>query len=85
MEIEKKWNLTKLLALPILVFVVMQYQIDKVEDEHAQQYYQSLIQEVQGQMYRLEQDMHIEFQDMRKETEQIFYELDKVREIGHES
>tara|TARA_R110000744_G_scaffold35406_1_gene82056 strand:- start:26 stop:226 length:201 start_codon:yes stop_codon:yes gene_type:complete len=57
MEVEKKWNLTKLLALPILVFVVMQYQMDKIKDEHDKQYYHTLIQDVQEQMYRLEQDI----------------------------
>lgn len=71
MNSEKKWNTVKLLLLPTIVFLVMQYQIDNIKEEHAQIYYHERIQDVQAEIYRLEKDMHIEAESIRKELYRI--------------
>ena len=80
METERKYNsMLKFILLPIIVFLVMQYQIDAMKAEHSQIYYQEQLKQVHQQVYRLEQDIHIEFQRIREETQHIFHEIDTVQ------
>jgi len=75
METERKYNMVKLLVLPVIVFLVMQYQIDTIKAEQAATYYHERIQDVQDEIYRLEKDVYIGFQDIRRELSEHRDEL----------
>jgi hypothetical protein len=75
MNSEKKWNTVKILLLPVIVFLLMQYQIDNIKDEHAAQYYHERIQDVQGEIYQLELKMIEQAQSFRKELGRISFEI----------
>jgi hypothetical protein len=75
METEKKWSMTKLLLLPVIVFLVMQYQVDSIKAEHTAQYYHERIQDVQGDIYQLELKMVEQSQIFRKELDRISFEI----------
>ena len=66
METEKKWSMTKLLLLPVIVFLVMQYQIDELKAEQSAMYYHSALEGLQRDIYDLEKQMYIEFQKIEK-------------------
>ena len=69
METEKKWSMTKLLLLPVIVFLVMQYQIDELKAEQSAIYYHSALEGLQRDIYDLEKQMYqmyIEFQKIEK-------------------
>jgi len=67
MDVEKKWSWTKLLVLPIIVFLVMQYQIDQLKAEQAAMHYHNALEGIQRDIYDLEKQMYIEFQRLNQE------------------
>jgi len=69
MDVEKKWGWTKLLVLPIIVFLVMQYQVHQLKAEQAAMYYHSALEGIQRDIYDLEKQMYIEFQRLNQEAE----------------
>jgi hypothetical protein len=71
METEKKWSMTKLLLLPVIVFLVMQYQIDELKAEQSAIYYHSALEGLQRDIYDLEKQMYIEFQRIEKGEETL--------------
>jgi hypothetical protein len=71
METEKKWSMTKLLLLPVIVFLVMQYQIDELKAEQSAMYYHSALEGLQRDIYDLEKQMYIEFQRIEKGEETL--------------
>jgi hypothetical protein len=58
----------------------MQYQIDTIKNEHAAQYYHERIQDVQGEIYRLELSMMEHVQILEKELDHAFFEIDRIKE-----
>jgi|ETNvirome_6_1000_1030641.scaffolds.fasta_scaffold01273_8 hypothetical protein len=80
METEKKYSMIKFLLLPVIVFLVMQYQIDSIKAKHAAQYYHERIQDVQGDIYQLELKMVEQAQLFRKELDRVFFEINKEGE-----
>ena len=80
MNSEKKWSTVKILLLPVIVFLLMQYQIDNIKDEHAQIYYQERLNQVNDEIYRLELNMLEHAQFLKKELDHVFFEIERIKE-----
>jgi len=66
----EKW--IKILILPIIVFLIMQYQIDQLKAEQSAIYYHNALEGVQSDLYELEKQMYIEFQRLDSGEEEMF-------------
>jgi len=77
---EKTYSIFKILLLPVIVFLIMQYQIDKIKAEHSAAYYHERIQDVQDELYRLELEVMKYNQLQRITLDHVFDEIDTIRE-----
>jgi hypothetical protein len=79
MENDKKWNLTKFLIIPIIVFLIMSNEISKKERFMERVQYQHQLDSLRNDNSHIFREMNYQIEELRRDIEGMYHEQDIIK------